>query len=139
MPVALEVAKHIEALRLQLHQDFWKDLHQTLKTRLEESSVADRWIITTWRNYDEAYRHVGIQVKSVPDFKGSLLSVVFMQESPANYQLRYGLCWSKDRPEIQTVRLFEHYWSYRSLRFSCAKKRHLVAYFLSLEYFPPQR
>ncbi len=101
LAVALEVAKHVEALRPHLHQAFWKDMHQALKTRLEKPAFADRWVVDSWGNFDQSWRNLRIRVKFLPEaFKGSFLSVCFMQGAPTNYQLYYGLYWErKDRPD----------------------------------------
>jgi hypothetical protein len=97
--VALEVAKHVEALRPHFHQAFWKDMEQALRVRLEISASADRWTISTSGNFDEAWRNLAIRVQYLPPtFKGSSLQILYMQEAPPNYKLRYGLAWSKNRP-----------------------------------------
>jgi len=41
LPLALEVSKQVEALRLYNHQVFWQDLYQALKIRFEKSLFAD--------------------------------------------------------------------------------------------------
>jgi hypothetical protein len=109
LAVALEVAKNIEALRSNLHNAFWKDMYKTLQSRLDKSTFADRWMIFSERNFDEAYKSIEIKVKSLPSsFKGTYLEVCLEQGTPAtNYSLYYGLVWAleeRSAPDSETFR-----------------------------------
>ena len=109
LPVALEVATHVEALRLRLHKTFWQDITQALKTRIEISSYSDRWIIFSEGQYDNAWKNIQVQIKSKPEgFTGSILVVALMQNRPnSKYQLNYGLLWTpKDRqpPDLESYK-----------------------------------
>ena len=95
LPLAIEVSKQVEALRLYNHQVFWQDIYQALKKRLEFSDFADRWTISGGNvdRYDEAWRNLQIRFGERHN-----LAVCLMQGNPAmKYQLYYGLCWDSER------------------------------------------
>ena len=100
LPVALEVARQVEALRPHMHRLFWDDISHAINTRLSQSSFPDRWAISSAGDFDRPYRNLTIRSRIVPDsFKGSILVVGLIQHRPPSYQLQYGLLWSpKDRP-----------------------------------------
>ena len=101
LPVAMEVAKHVESLRTYLHRAFWKDIILEFKTRLAGSPTAERWVVLAPdTEFDRTYKNIRIHVKSIPDyFKETHLTLCLMQATPPAYRLAYGLCWSlKERP-----------------------------------------
>lgn len=112
LPVALEVVRHVDALRPHLHRAFWTEIGAALNQRLSESPCADRWVIDNEGSFDQTYRNVKIRIKSLPaTFKGSHLVVGLMQERAPSYAMLYGLLWAvKDRPapEIEAFHTLLH-------------------------------
>jgi hypothetical protein len=109
LPVALEVAQHVEALRLHFHQVFWQDIQRELNTRLGNSTFKDLWtIISEGESFDETYRNLKIQVKSIPvSFKDSHLTVCLLQDRAPDYRLQYGLLWANNMRSAPNSNTFQ--------------------------------
>ena len=56
LPIALEVVKHTDALRIHLHKAFWPDIYTALKARLEVLPISDRWVVSKPLAFDRDYK-----------------------------------------------------------------------------------
>ena len=111
LPIALEVAKHVEALRPRLHKTFWTAMDQALIAKLQGSKFENRWMIySNPRSFDQADKNLRIHIKFIPDaFKGPHLTVCLQQGlSIDHYGLIYGLAWGRQERSVPDNGTFRH-------------------------------
>lgn len=92
LPLALVTAEHLDDIRLQHNNRFWKALHEHLVTLLDQSGLPWRSEITEDRNSEGCL--VGLHLEPLAEQRTFLRPFMEQQLMGARYRIYYGLMWN---------------------------------------------
>lgn len=98
LPITLEIAKHIEDVRINLQNSFWLEITKALESRLKDSEISKRWEVKFEEDTKNDYKGCTFYIKNRPkDDRSSYLSLT-LEQYPQKYnnRLMYGLSWNKE-------------------------------------------
>jgi hypothetical protein len=92
LPLALIAAEHLDGIRQQLNNRFWKALHTPLKTFLTQSGLQWRSELTEDRNTEDCL--VGLHLEPHTEQRAFLRPFMEQQLLGEHYRIYYGLMWN---------------------------------------------
>lgn len=108
-PLALITAEHLDEIRLQYNNRFWKTLSEHLDALLAQSALPWKSELTEDRNTEDCL--VGLRLEPLFNQRTFLRPFMEQQLLGENYRIYYGLMWNaapepaqKNLPAVETLR-----------------------------------
>jgi hypothetical protein len=108
LPLALDISKKVERLKVTLHKQFWPAITAELRERLEASEYGDRWQLVGPAKGKETRDWAAASIKPFPaDERVFVYATLEQRTSQSDYRVNHGIHWSQqfhDQFETNAVR-----------------------------------